>query len=113
MNTAVMSWAWKQRLPRADRRLLLILAEGADATGLIRRLTISELVVKTGLPPRNVHQGLSRLIVARVIQWLDSDCYRLNMGSDPSSPHDGTPPTPAKVASAGQTMVVYLRKLLR
>ena len=108
MNTAVMSWAWKQRLPRADKRLLFALADGADATGVIRHLTISQLVAKTGMSSRNVHQCLSRLIAASLIQWLDSDCYRLNIGSDSPSPA----PVAAKGASARQTMVVYLRKLL-
>lgn len=115
MNTAVMSWAWKQRLPLPDKRLLFALAEHADDQGLIQHLPITQLTARTGYRSSSIHQGLGRLIAARAIQWIDSDCYRLNLGSDSPSPRDGKPPAPsaAKGATSHKSMVVYLRRLFR
>ena len=115
MNPSTMAWAWKQRLPRADKRLLFALVGCADGSGLVRSVSISQLATKTGLEPRHVHQALGRLIAARVIQWLDDNCYRLNLGSDSPSPDDRTPPKPvqAKVPTIRESVVVYLKALFR
>jgi hypothetical protein len=115
MNPSTMAWAWKQRLSRVDKRLLFALVDCADGSGLIRYVPVPQLAAKTGLEPRHVHQALGRLIAARVIQWLDSDCYRLNLGSDSPSPDDRTPPQPvqAKVPTVRESVVVYLKALFR
>ena len=95
MNTRAISWAWKQRLPRADKRLLVALVDCADDQGFICHPSLPGLVRKTGFKPLAVCDGLNRLINARLIRRLGVGCYQLDIRNDsPSSPHDGAPRAP-------------------
>ncbi|HKQ30556.1 MAG TPA: hypothetical protein VJS66_04650 [Burkholderiales bacterium] len=114
MNPNIQSWAWKQRLPRADKRLLFALIGYANDHGFIRHLPVSQLAAKIGCDARSVRQGLGCLIAAQVVQWIDSDCYRLNVGSDSPHPDGRTPPKPVQAkAPIRESVVVYLKTLFR